>query len=98
MLPLLNVNYREVMNGIEDRPQQHDPSHDSRDVPCGSGSYRGWRVDDGFTATEGTMTFAGGNDVLHIKALMPGNQSFDRSLYAPLTRALLVCRPEVNFA
>jgi len=55
-------------------------------------------VDDGFTATEGTMTFAGGNDVLRIKVLMPGNQSFDQSLYAPLTRALLVCRPEVNFA
>jgi hypothetical protein len=84
------------MNGREDWTQKHDASHDSRDVPCGSDSYRGLRVDDGFTATEGTNSFAGGNDVLHIKALMPGNQSFDQSLYAPLTRAPLPCRSEVQ--
>jgi hypothetical protein len=84
------------MNGIEDGTQEHDQSHDSRDVQCGSDSNRGWRKYEGFTATKETISLAGSNDVVHVKALMPGNQSFDQSLYAPLTRAHLPCRSEVH--
>ena len=34
---------------------------------------------------------------MDINSFMPGNQSFNQFLYAPLTRAPLVCRPAVNF-
>src|SRR5579872_2320865 len=34
---------------------------------------------------------------LHIDSLMPGNQSFNQPLYAPLTRLPLACRPAVHF-
>jgi hypothetical protein len=54
-------------------------------------------VEDISTTNEGAILFTGRNDVLHIKALMPGNQSFDQSLYAPLTRAPLTCRAQVHF-
>ena len=34
---------------------------------------------------------------MHINSFMPGNQSFNQSLYAPLTRAPLVCTAAVYF-
>src|SRR5579862_9059126 len=34
---------------------------------------------------------------MDINSFMPGNQSFNQSLYAPLTRPPLVCRPAVYF-
>src|ERR1700688_3245227 len=34
---------------------------------------------------------------MDINSFMSGNQSFNQSLYAPLTRNPLVCRPAVNF-
>ena len=40
---------------------------------------------------------AKGNFLLDINLFMSGNQSFNQSLYAPLTRAPLVCRPAVYF-
>jgi len=46
----------------------------------------------GCTGTNGGKIFSFG-----YKLLMPANQSFNQSLYAPLTRASLVCRPAVYF-
>src|ERR1700693_2194923 len=40
---------------------------------------------------------AKGKCSMHINSFMSGNQSFNQSLYAPLTRAPLGCRPAVNF-
>src|ERR1700732_5018966 len=40
---------------------------------------------------------AKGNCPTDINLFMSGNQSFNQSLYAPLTRAPLVCRPAVYF-
>src|ERR1700686_4752604 len=40
---------------------------------------------------------AKGNCSMHINSFMSGNQSFNQSLYAPLTRAPLGCRSAVNF-
>ncbi len=40
---------------------------------------------------------AKGNRSMDINSFMSGNQSFNQSLYAPLTRDPLVCRPAVNF-
>ena len=44
-----------------------------------------------------SKTGAKGNCSMHINSFMSGNQSFNQSLYAPLTRAPLGCRPAVNF-
>jgi len=38
-----------------------------------------------------------GKCLMDINSFMPGNQSFNQSLYAPLTRPPLVCRPAVYF-
>ena len=40
---------------------------------------------------------AKGNCSMDINSFMSGNQSFNQSLYAPLTRDPLVCRPAVYF-
>src|ERR1700693_3859618 len=40
---------------------------------------------------------ARGDWSMDINSFMSGNQSFNQSLYAPLTRAPLVCRPAVYF-
>jgi hypothetical protein len=50
-------------------------------------------------ATESTLKCARAPQklTLHIETLMPGNQSFNQSLYAPLTHLPLVSWPAVHF-
>jgi hypothetical protein len=85
------------MNARKDRALKLDHSHDCHNVPCEPDSNPGLRVDDIPMTTEGSISFAGIKNRVHIKVLMPGNQSFDQSLYVPLTRAPLPCRSEVHF-
>jgi hypothetical protein len=74
-----------------------DHSRDSCDVPGELDSNSGLGFGDISATTDAANLFAGRNEMAHIKVLMPGNQSFDQSLYAPLTRPPLTCPPEVHF-
>jgi hypothetical protein len=85
------------MNGIEDRAEELNHFPDSCILRCDSDQDPDLSVDDISTTNEGVILFTGRNDVVHIKALMPRNQSFDQSLYAALTRAPLPCRSQVHF-
>jgi len=53
----------------------------------------------GRAVTESVPVKAGATEkfMSHIETFMPGNQSFNQSLYAPLMHLPLVCRPAVYF-